>query len=651
MEDPSRIEKLEERMASLEASLEEVRDALAVRARLDRPPIFAGRETPTTREAPAASLAEEPPLAAQETLFESFAAIFGLRRREKLDRKRDLETWLGQNALLVVGVLALIAAVAYTLKYAFDQGWVSPAARVGAGLVAGLAIAVYGERLIRRGMGRFGAGLQGAGAAIAYLSVWAAAGPFQFVPSGVGIVALAVVSGLVLLSAIRNSEEYLAGLAAVGAFLAPILLGDSTGTGNVLLAYSLIVAGAGAAVAAIQRWQPTYVVVLLGFFAMAMFADEPRPAFLGLYLTIGGGALATLALWLDWKAHALLILLLAWIGVLLWTQWFEGWEAWTLVAGPAALAWPLYSLALKASGDARSSGIQLFGSDTLSQFLTLAFYATALAWAVAATEAVPSPLDQYPLTVAAFIGLLFLVPGVMHAHVAMHVAGLIVLATGIVAQWQDGVGLVFGLSGLAVLAAVTSRSGPLTANRWTTLALGVLAAWALFEANATLRPEGDPALVSTWSIALNVLVASLVLIAGPLWTSVERKAGDSSGFNLRTVIWVLAAAIALGGGTIEVPAFVTQQGGTELAAGLAVSSYWLLFAAGLLAYGFWKDVRGVRIAGLAVAALSVGKVLFVDMAELQALYRVGSLALLAVITLAAARAYYRREASSAGPGE
>lgn len=646
MDDSSRIDKLEERTAALEANLEEVRDALAMRARLDRRPASAGRTAPAAGESPTGLLPDAPPLATREPMLDSLAAIFGIRRQAKPDQKRDLESWLGQNALLVVGVLALVAAVAYTLKYAFDQGWVSPATRVGGGFVAGLALAAHGEHLVRRGLGRFGASLQGAGAAIVYLSAWAAAGPFQFVPSGVGIAVLALISGLVLLSALRNSEQYLAGLATVGAFLAPILLGSSSGTGNVLLAYSLIVSGTGGAVAVIRRWQPTYLVVLLGFFVMAVIADEPQPVFLGLYLTIGGGLLAAAALRRDWEAHALLALLFAWIGVMFGTRWFEGWQAWTLVVGPAALVCPLYGLALRAPGDARSSGLQFLGSDTKGQFLTLAFYASALAWAAAATEAVPPPMDQYPIAVAVLIAALFLVPGLMRGHVAMHLAGIGVLATGIVAQWQDGVGLVFGLSALSVLAALTTRSGPLTVNRWTAFALGALGGWVLFAANETLRPESDPALVSSWAIALYVLVASLVAIAGPLWKTAGRSADAPGGFNLRVMTWVLAAAVALGGGTIEVPTFVLQRGGAELAAGLAVSAYWLFLAAGFLAYGFWRDVRGVRIAGLAVAALSVGKVVFVDMAELRALYRVGSLALLAVITLLAARAYHRRDASS-----
>jgi hypothetical protein len=270
------------------------------------------------------------------------------------------------------------------------------------------------------------------------------------------------------------------------------------------------------------------------------------------------------------------------------------------------------------------------------------FYASAIAWAVAATEALPGPLEPYPLLAAAAISLAFLLPGLFREHAAMHLAGLAVLVIGILAQW-NGLGIAVGLAALAVVAAVTTRSGDLSENRWSALAVGAMAAYALFENDAMRRPEGDPALIGRWSAAFYVVLGSLVAIAGPLWKPADQRSESPGGFNLRVATWLLAALVALSGGTTEIPDFVLQRGGSELAAGLSVSAYWLLLAGALLAYGFWKDVRGVRLTGLAVAALALGKVLVVDLAELKAMYRVGSLALLAAITLLAARAYYRRD--------
>ncbi|MGB5525263.1 MAG: DUF2339 domain-containing protein [Gemmatimonadota bacterium] len=613
---------IEQRLAALESAVEEIRDALAHTARQQR------AAAPPQRSAPPPGIPAAP---ARKPAFDNLkAALPG--------RPLDLESWLGQNALLVVGILALVAAIGFTLKYAFDQGWVSPAARVGAGLVAAVAIAVYGERLVQRGLRRFGAGLQGAGAAIAYLSAWAAAGPFQFVPSALGIVALSLVSGFVLLTALRNSEEYLAGMAAAGAYLAPMLLGDAESV-SLLLAYSLVVSAAVSWAALLRGWRLTFVVVILGYFLMGAFAWDADAAWRSLYITVGGGVLLAAALWRNWMLAALLAWHLAWVSAMASTPGIEGWGAWLLVVGPAALVWPIWRRAI---GVSPGTGARLHADERWGLVATTMFYATAVAWVVVATEALPPPADAYPLLAAVAIALLFLVPGLLRGNAAMHLAGLAVLATGVVAQW-GWLGAAAGLSVLGLFAALTTRSGPLAENRWSATALVAVGAYALFGANAEVRPENDPALVGRWAQTLYLNLASIVAIAGPLWQQTEERWEAPGGFRLHTATWLLAAVVAISGGTIEIPEFVVQHGGSELAAGLAVSAYWLILAGGLLAYGFWKDLKAVRLTGLAVAGLAIGKVIFVDLAELRALYRVGSLALLAVITLLGARAYYRRD--------
>ena len=83
----------------------------------------------------------------------------------------------------------------------------------------------------------------------------------------------------------------------------------------------------------------------------------------------------------------------------------------------------------------------------------------------------------------------------------------------------------------------------------------------------------------------------------------------------------------------------------HLASGLAVSAWWLLFAAGLVTIGFRLSRQPARVAGLAVAGLAVVKVVFFDLSSLDALYRVGSVFLLALVALSLAYLYYRHERS------
>jgi uncharacterized membrane protein len=80
----------------------------------------------------------------------------------------------------------------------------------------------------------------------------------------------------------------------------------------------------------------------------------------------------------------------------------------------------------------------------------------------------------------------------------------------------------------------------------------------------------------------------------------------------------------------------------SLAAGLAASAWWLVFAAALVGVGFRRDLKPVRIAGLAVAGLAVVKVLLFDLSSLDALYRVGSVFILGLVFLLLAYLYHRQ---------
>jgi hypothetical protein len=645
MDDRERIQRLEARIDDLETELKVLQRALAARAPGAPAPSpterseGAGRPTPTP-----------PPVESRERRSEErkgapvvkvMPARTGIRASLPPAFRRDLETWFGEHALLVVGVLALVAATAFALKYAFDQGWISPEVRVLAGLALGLGIAVYGELMRRRGLPTYGAAAQGAGAAIAYAAVWAAAGPYQFVPAAVGIGALAVLSVLLFVSAARSDEEYLAGLAAIGAYLAPVLLGDPAGPANMVLAYGVLVSAAAGAIAAARRWRVAMAIVLVGYFVLFAVArwGGADDALSAVYLVVGGTCALVTTRGLGWVEHEAGSWLLAWGGLVVLAALVEGWRGWVLAASPVALVAPYWLEVMEAR---RALGERAEDTAVALQRERLILFAlSAVAWAWIAFLALPESAGPYRGAVLGAIGLLFLVPGLALRSPELHVTAVGILAAAIAVQW-DGLEVIAGWAVLIVVVALTTRAAPLAAGRWTTAALGAFAAFFLFGVEIPARSEADPALVGHWPLVVYAVIASLVLVAGPPWKETRERWAKPGGIDLRAAIWVLAGFVLLVGGSVEIPRFLEQRGTADLAAGLAVSAFWLLYAGALLAYGFITDRRPVRVGGLAVAALAILKVVFYDLQTLQALYRVGSLALLAVLALAAARAYHRR---------
>jgi uncharacterized membrane protein len=82
---------------------------------------------------------------------------------------------------------------------------------------------------------------------------------------------------------------------------------------------------------------------------------------------------------------------------------------------------------------------------------------------------------------------------------------------------------------------------------------------------------------------------------------------------------------------------------------LAVSAWWLIYAAALVLVGFRRSLKQLRLAGLAVAGLAVAKVVIYDLSSLDALYRVGSVFLLGLVMLSLAYVYYRNDRSEGTP--
>src|SRR3989449_4270785 len=83
---------------------------------------------------------------------------------------RNLETLIGAHWLNRIGIAAVLVGAAYFLKYAFENNWVGPVARVSVGIAVGIAILVWSERFPQL----FSYSLKVVGVGILYLSIWAA---------------------------------------------------------------------------------------------------------------------------------------------------------------------------------------------------------------------------------------------------------------------------------------------------------------------------------------------------------------------------------------------------------------------------------------------------------------------------------------------
>ncbi|MFC2042254.1 DUF2339 domain-containing protein [Chloroflexota bacterium] len=195
-------------------------------------------------------------------------------------KPREWEQILGGNWLARIGVIALIIGAAFFIKYAFDNNWLVPTARVILGIVAGLAM-VGGGYYWQKKYPIFAQALSGGGIGLLYLSIFSAFNFFQLIPfyPAVGLLLLISIGSAAL--AVRLNSMALAIIGIFGAFIAPFILGvnaaEATQAGqNIqLLVYIMVVDLGVLLLSTFRNWRWFTLLALFGsLLAYAGWYDE-----------------------------------------------------------------------------------------------------------------------------------------------------------------------------------------------------------------------------------------------------------------------------------------------------------------------------------------------------------------------------------------
>jgi uncharacterized membrane protein len=627
MSEGDRVERLEARVARLEGMLETLAGKRVGGEEGRRGTGEAGKEKPqSTRPGTRASTSPLPRIPASPL---------------------SSEQWIGQRVLLAVGVIALILAAGYLLRLSFDRGWISPVMRCIGGVISGVAVGAIGWRLQPR-YRTYGAALIGCGAAIIYLSVWAAARLYGVLPPTTGIIALALVSVALAMIAYAIDVEALGTTAALGAFFAPILLGQDRANAGLLLLYLACMAAGLGLVAARRRWRLTMFVVALSYFGVAFSgaSDRGPPWGLLFYGVIGGAAGIYVGLKERWWETRFLSFGGGWAFLAAASTRLD--HPWAILAAGLLLAAPVWWYALRSPQIfplhlSPPQGVPGWSLGEAFYFLLTPFL---VGWALYGVN--EAWFDARPGALALMIALPYLFAGY---HRTRPVFALVGAAASGVAAWQhwSGVELVWALLALTFVWAGLDHVFKREDGRWYALATLWATLDQLFTGALLTRPSSEPAFLGAWALALWGVAAVTVALARGLWRSVTSQ---NLAPLIRGGLWTIAGAMVLFGATGEIDRYFELQtlssADANLAAGLAVSAWWLVFAAALIALGFRKNLKQARVAGLAVAGLAVVKVLVFDLSSLDALYRVGSVFILGLVFLLLAYLYHRQGRAEAG---
>ncbi len=201
--------------------------------------------------------------------------------------KVALEEKIGTHWILVAGVITSFIGVAFFLKWAYDQGLITPMGRTIIATIVGLACLVVGEVTRRRGYEFVAKGTTALGFAILYATTFFACKWLD--PPLIGIEAAFVIAAVItagaMAYAVTLDEIVIAALSLLGGFLSPAILSSGVNAANILFGYVLVLGAGACACAIFRRWRLINALAFLGTWLLyagwfAQFYVSPQDAVL-----------------------------------------------------------------------------------------------------------------------------------------------------------------------------------------------------------------------------------------------------------------------------------------------------------------------------------------------------------------------------------
>ena len=484
-------------------------------------------------------------------------------------KRIDWEQVLGRNWLAIIGAVTLVLGIGFFLKLSLDNNWINDTGRVLLGFAAGAGLLVTGE-FARQRVPRWSQAVTSGGAATLYLTIYAAFALYELIRPDVAFVLLAAVVALAGVLALRYNAMVIGILGIVGAFIAPVLMGQDLSDVRLVLPYILVVDLGILWISILRKWRFFLLLGWIGSYAVFTLAVSQYPdqhgllmhaGLTGIFLIFAGATTLFHILWREMpkqfdlglvaaNATAFFLLTVAILGD--YEEWFG------LIAFSLAV---FYGLTAYAAGKRP-------GAPPHMAFITL-------------------PIALVFLTIAAplqFDGAL--------VSLSWGAQGAALVLTGFVLQRWLTRYFGLGVLGLAVLSLLAATASP-TAENFTPVLnqqfLSIAFVAAAMGAAAYLYWRRQAELVEwewyvPWALSIGANVLALVALSAEAYNFFR---------NLE-----------------HVNSLASHEARNGLL--LTLTVVWGTYATGLLAVGFWRRMQLAHIAGMALIVFVILKLLVFD---------------------------------------
>jgi uncharacterized membrane protein len=173
----------------------------------------------------------------------------------QLKKPIGLEERIGARWTTWVGVMAILFAIGFFLRWSFENNLIGPGVRVVLGLVVGAALLAGGVLLHRRReVPYLSEGLAGLGLGTLYLSLYAAHAFYGFLSAGGAFASMFLVTVAGAVVSVASGRQITAVLTVLGGLLTPVLLVVEQPDERNLLGYLLVLDLLVLAIARFKTW-------------------------------------------------------------------------------------------------------------------------------------------------------------------------------------------------------------------------------------------------------------------------------------------------------------------------------------------------------------------------------------------------------------
>ncbi len=601
---PQELDDLKQRVAALTARVYRLEKVAGLEPAAVPPP--APRLAPS-REAPPPAAVAGPPAGAAAT-----PTVTARAQGAAPADGESLESRIGSQWLNRIGVVAMLIGVSYFLKYAFDNNWIGETGRVAIGLLAGIGVVVWSERIRARGFNAFSLSLKAVGIGVLYLSLWAAFQLYRLVPAPVAFLAMLAVTASTGMLAVRQNAQILAAFALAGGFATPLLLSTGQNRPVELFTYVAVLDVAAVALTAFRPWRRLLAGSFLGTLILYVgwydryYTDEQlgRTFF---FATLFFVIFAAVPLVRQRTTAGPLSYTVVGITLLNAAAFFlEAYDMLRLLK-PSPLPWLAVVLATIYIVLARHLRRQAVAEGSeIAPLIPLLHAALGIGFV---TIAIPLQLERHWITIGWFVqaaALLYVAHRGRSDFLRWFAVGALAL----------GVFRLLLVDNFQVTRLLFNERGATFA-----VAIAVLAGIVAYA-----RKQGE----SGWAVAVPIVALNLLALLALNY--------EVSDYFLRE-----SAAVMSADGTqytVDPEAYARAQR-LGIARDFTHSAVLMLYGAGLMAVGFWRSSSFLRWQALVLMAVTVVKVFTYDVSQLDKEYRILSFIVLGAILLGISFAYQR----------